>query len=654
MGIFMIRMMRFLIYSRPGRFTVGLAMLILLSVVTRAIAQSEDQPAEDAAEVSAPIDAAPAQSADSESEPAVAAEPTTGTDVAAEPTPPSCDIETTQGTQENHQAHAISGPPAPHEEPAEPGIRSMTADHRTFDILKQDFKSGPEVTAACISCHTEASKQIMKTSHWTWICPRAKEEMAERQGLEVGKSAHVINNFCIALGSNEPRCTSCHAGYGWADKTFDFTDETLVDCLVCHDTTGEYRKFPTGAGHPAYEQKEWPPKSGKPWPAVDLAHVAQNVGQPTRVNCGRCHFWGGGGEGVKHGDMDASLLAPDRKIDVHMCPKDKGGKDFNCTVCHTTKDHRIAGRCFTIPAYEKREFQVPGKDPEQNLLACEACHDDHPHKQAKLNDHTDKVACQTCHIPTMARERPTKMWWDWSQAGEKKDGKPISKKETLKGKEVPVYDTKKGAFVWALDEPPAYAWFNGHVTHTFIGDKIDDQTPASELGVVKTAQDQLDLSKPMVRINTLEGSYDDPTSRIWPVKYHRAIQPYDTKNKTLVVPKLFGPKGSGSYWTTYDWGGAIEKGMEYIEQPYSGEFGWIQSEMAWPLSHMVAPEDDALKCDACHAPKGRLENLAGFYMPGRDRSSLLDWLGLIAIAATCVGVVVHGTLRIVTRRKGEA
>ena len=37
----------------------------------------------------------------------------------------------------------------------------------------------------CLSCHTEAAKQVMRTSHWTWICPRAKEELAEREHIAV-------------------------------------------------------------------------------------------------------------------------------------------------------------------------------------------------------------------------------------------------------------------------------------------------------------------------------------------------------------------------------------------------------------------------------------------------------------------------------------
>ncbi len=49
--------------------------------------------------------------------------------------------------------------------------RWITTDHSKHETLKQPFTSGPEVTKACLSCHTEAAKQVQKTIHWRWICP---------------------------------------------------------------------------------------------------------------------------------------------------------------------------------------------------------------------------------------------------------------------------------------------------------------------------------------------------------------------------------------------------------------------------------------------------------------------------------------------------
>jgi len=130
-------------------------------------------------------------------------------------------------------ALAAEQPPAPAAAPAAVAkkVSASTADHTKFKQLQQSFGSGPEVTKACLECHTEAAKQIHRTSHWTWefLNPDNKQRLGKR---------NIVNNFCTAVPSNYEFCTACHVGYNWKDETFDFTSESNVDCLVCHDTTG--------------------------------------------------------------------------------------------------------------------------------------------------------------------------------------------------------------------------------------------------------------------------------------------------------------------------------------------------------------------------------------------------------------------------------
>ena len=58
---------------------------------------------------------------------------------------------------------------------------------------------------------------------------------------------------------------------------------------------------------------------------------------------------------------------------------------------------------------------------------------------------------------------------------------------------------------------------------------------------------------------------------------------------------------------------------------------------------MVAPKEKAVACSECHIQDGgRLANLAGFYMPGRDRLSLLDSVGWLLVLGHLVGVAIHG------------
>ena len=510
---------------------------------------------------------------------------------------------------------------------------TSTADHSKFKELQQPFATGPDVTKACLSCHTEAAKQVHKTKHWTW------EFLNPENNQRLGKK-NVMNNFCISISQNYAFCTSCHAGYGWKDKNFDFSSENNVDCLVCHDSTGNYNKPPGLAGHPVYKEMELPPGSGKIVKPVDLTKVAQKVGKSSRDNCGACHFKGGGGDGVKHGDMDSSLAAPEKELDVHM---DASGLDFTCGTCHKTSSHEVPGSRFTPTAMDKGGAHMRGKADSSNPSTCQACHGNQPHPVnltkldnhgSKLNAHTSKIACQTCHIPTFARGGvATKMSWDWSTAGKMgADGKPMSKKDA---KGHVIYDSKKGDFVLAENVVPEYYWFNGKVTYTLLGDKVSKS----------------DVATP---INRIGGSSTDGKSMIWPMKVMRGKQPFDPVNQTLVMPHTAGNDNIG-YWKNYNWENAIADGMQNMGAPFSGKVDFIKTEMYWPITHMVAPKEKALSCVECHDAKtgGRLKEVKGIYMPGRgDNSKLLDMAGWTLALLTLIGVLIHGAGRIYAHRKG--
>lgn len=466
---------------------------------------------------------------------------------------------------------------------AEPATPAKSVDHSSLKGLQQEFKSGPEVTRACLSCHTEAAKQIQRTQHWSW------QFLNPESGQRLGKR-YVINNFCVAAASNYAVCTSCHVGYGWKDEKFDFSSQENVDCLVCHDTTGGYRKPAGLAGHPAYKEMELPPGSGKFVKPVDLQKVAQHVGKTSRDTCGACHFFGGGGDGVKHGDMDSSLAAPDRKLDVHM---DATGADFTCATCHMTTGHQVPGSRYVPTAADRGGRHMRGKVDNTNPGTCQACHGNEPHeaKVAVLNKHASKLACQVCHIPAMARgEVATLMDWDWSTAGKMgADGKPMQKKNA-KGRVI--YDSKEGDLTVGENVMPEYVWFNGKIRYTLLGDKVD-----------KAAG--------IVQINRFEGRPDDGKSVIWPVKVFRGVQPYDPVNKTLVIPHTTGTDDA-SYWKNFNWEKAIAAGMGSVGAPFSGKVDFIRTEMTWPLNHMVAPKENALACNECHVKGGgRLKGLKG-------------------------------------------
>ena len=496
---------------------------------------------------------------------------------------------------------------------------TATADHSQFPILQQDFATGSDVTKACLSCHNEAAHQVMDTIHWTWTYQHTDPLTGETQ--ELGKK-NVINAFCGNISTNEPRCTSCHAGYGWTDDGFDFANQDNVDCLVCHDTTGSYAKWPTNAGHPLYSPVT--DAKGTVHEPPDLTEVALNVGQSGRENCGSCHFYGGGGDGVKHGDLDSSLVNPPKTLDVHMSPD---GANLACQDCHVTVSHAVAGSRYDMQAADTGGTGLPGE--RRDTASCQSCHGDEPHPATsvvgmKLNDHTDKVACQTCHIPEMARGGvATKTLWDWSTAGRTDENGNAYTEIGENGH--PVYMSIKGTFKYEENVVPQYRFSDGRVDYLLDTETIDPTE--------------------VVAIAQYYGAYDDPGSRIWPFKIMQGKQPYDTELNTLIKTHVFG-KDDTALWTNLDWPKAIEAGMEGSGLPYSGHYDFVETSMWWPITHMVAPASEALACADCHSHDGRLKSLAGFYMPGRDNFWWLDWLAAITAIAALTGVALHAVLRV--------
>jgi hypothetical protein len=85
--------------------------------------------------------------------------------------------------------------------------------------------------------------------------------------------------------------------------------------------------------------------------------------------------------------------------------------------------------------------------------------------------------------------------------------------------------------------------------------------------------------------------------------------------------------------------------------PYSGQYDFVSTEQTWPLTHMVAPKEDALACAQCHSRNGRLKGIQGVYLPSRDGNRLLDLFGWTLALLTLIGVLIHGGIRILTSKK---
>ena len=425
-----------------------------------------------------------------------------------------------------------------------------------------------EGTKSCLNCHGWVADEVLETAHFKWEGVATNIEGFEG---EIHGKNDILNNFCIAVPTNEGRCTQCHAGYGYADNTFDFGDPENIDCLVCHDQTATYAKAPTTAGLPD--------------PAVDLDAVAQSVamngGTPTIDNCIDCHAKAGGGDNVKHGDLSMSIANTTREFDVHM---GTDGGDMECVACHDVQrdndgnmlSHGIGG----MPYHSV---------DEGNMRQCDDCHGDlnniHIGTTVELvfsNNRHQRLACQVCHIPTFARNTSTKTEWYWETAGQ--DIVPIPV-DPVTGRAT--YAKKKGDFVWTNNVRPELRFFNGKYSKMLIG---DNDTYVSEPVV---------LAEPM-------GDFLDPDAMIYPFKKMIGTQVADVVNNRIMVPHLFGGAGGANpYWVHYDWDLALQDGSDRTGQPYtSGDFGFVETEMFLSINHEVAPAEQAWgmnsDCGDCH------------------------------------------------------
>jgi len=422
------------------------------------------------------------------------------------------------------------------------------------DNIQGPFSDPRKVTQKCLECHEDAADEVMQTQHWNW---QQKQVVNGKEQLYGKKTA--MTNFGITVDGNWPHCTSCHIGYGWENASFDFKEKNNIDCLGCHDTTDTYVKAKRGAGMPR-GFTEWLER-GKP---VDLLYVARNVGKPTKKTCGSCHFGGCGAARVKHGDLDPSFAGPPLEIDIHMAAD---GQNFDCQKCHYPEEkHNIMGH-----------YMAPSSEGNYQS-GCVECHSEAPHELKILNSHYEAVACQTCHIPTFARQYPAKTDWDWSTPERE------SATEGRYGKIIPVKGV--GGFSWKKNMTPIYEWYNGTDLAYMRGDKIDPE------GVTA-------LNKPV-------GSKDDKQSKIFPFKIHRAKQIYDTKYKTIITP-FIEKEGETAFWKTYDWDAAAKKGMAATGLRYSGNYDFTNTIMYWRINHGVVPGEKALDCLECHGSHGRMD-----------------------------------------------
>ena len=427
-----------------------------------------------------------------------------------------------------------------------------------------------EGTESCLMCHQDDAEAMLGMGHFKWQNPSVNA--VGLKGIEVGKN-QLLNNFCIAVPTNEARCTQCHAGYGYDHKSFNFNDPANLDCLVCHDQSGSYAKDPK--------------KAGLPVGGIDLNLVARSIAlgaTPTRKACLGCHAKAGGGDNVKHGDLALNLVATTREYDVHM---GVDGADLVCADCHGANhepdtgayNHGIAGQ----PLHSVYEGEM--KQCTDCHGQTRAIHQDTDASELFVDSRHDRLACQVCHIPAIARFTATKTEWYWEEAG---DHDRVPQEIPNTGGMVD-YDKMKGSFMWAKNVRPVLRWSNGQWARKVIN--LADTYDA----------EPIELAVP-------QGGYSDPEAMIYPFKLMVGNQPVDPINQVILVPHLFpGKGGPNPYWKKYDWALALQDGADYTGQNYSGTYAFASTEMLMTVNHEIAPKAMALgagpapdSCLDCH------------------------------------------------------
>lgn len=491
-----------------------------------------------------------------------------------------------------------SEPPPPTEPPT---YDSAAEAHASITVYE-----GP---STCVACHENEAIEMHGSVHYQQsgdainltndITPFSANGL-QRAG-ERGDGAIGINTYCGAH-ENSPRftCAGCHVGNGRFPSAELPTPEpdrlaelSNIDCLMCHQET--YKRFPTGQFEPleivaigadGNPDPSLPPivrtesmgipiidpvtqdflfepadsnstlvKLGGSPLMGDRVTAAQTVHATTRKACLNCHAKAGGGDGTKRGDMSSALIDPEPHIDIHMS---SNGQNLVCADCHSVGNHRMRGRGLDLR---------PNDTPEQ--FNCESCHDQPPHEDSTLNSHTERVACQTCHIPTYGKGVPTEVNRDWE------DPHYSAAACNGRGGWLPREDK-------ASDLIPSYQWFDGTSQVYVLGEDLSNY-PATTL----------DDGSQAITLGVPNGSVNGTGSKIYPMKEHTSKSAVHLASNTLIAHSTF------EFFRTGSFSAAVESALQQTERD-GDRYEVAQVHTFQTINHGVEGSDAALDCGSCH------------------------------------------------------
>jgi hypothetical protein len=440
-------------------------------------------------------------------------------------------------------------------------------------------------------------------------------------------------------------CGQCHIGgqyqaplgemmplYRTGDREKD-----AIDCLICHAVAYDMNR----------KQVVTDENGRNRWGQDRSLRAAMSVTSPTAEACLRCHQHNFGGDiyvdpaGPEYMES-LQNLGHERPRVQH--PGSKRGTPYSpswdvhaaagmaCTECHATQGHRMAKGTHTTTMMAN---DLP--DVEVSCLDChDAPHDDGTENGRAINAHLERLACQTCHIPSLHPDNVTRR--DFGETEFEEDpGIHIyhdSEKESAPGAGI------------------AYVWWNGDAT--FLGNPIGDNPNGADLYTFYDAR----WRWPEFEDFDYQGWYEETMrpiakagrpSKIYPMKRFNGRQHIDLQNMGP-FGGMFVPYNLPSYYRfgRPDQAARVEMDKSMMGMMYGWMFKlymmdkfmsfmavdgwntnsfvdvragkqveprWIPTDAMLEISHAIRLEG-ALTCNDCHAVGGLMDWEALGYTPG--------------------------------------
>lgn len=221
----------------------------------------------------------------------------------------------------------------------------------------------------CLICHSEEYQAVAKGGTLALVAPAAEGSASPTR---VGSARSARDNADFDHD-------------GAPDPLLDTDGDGVADTPLMYDSNGD--------GLP-----------DKPWNTVaqDRSVAAlRSIGPTTEHACLRCH------EHARTGYKRGTLYIAGHDVHAGSEAGVFAGAENSCTVCHTAHDHKFVRGHSVGGDLAAADFPPPAPgiahDPNDPTdLACIACHDttnDPQLASVHIQEHLDKIACETCHIP---------------------------------------------------------------------------------------------------------------------------------------------------------------------------------------------------------------------------------------------------------------